>query len=118
MHVLIAEDDDFLRELLTDFLTELCHEVKSVRNGHELVRSALGGRPDLIITDLHMPDMNGRSMIAMLDMYPDLSGIPLIVISGATARELLDMEIPKTILILPKPFNFAMIIAELGRVVQ
>lgn len=116
MRVLVAEDDGLLRALLNDFLTELGHEVKSAVNGVELVKLALVERPDLIVTDLHMPEMNGGSMIAMLDMYPDLSGIPVIIISGATTGELAEMGIPKEIPVLPKPFDFARIIAALGRV--
>ncbi len=115
MHILIAEDDELLRALLTDFLSELAHEVKSAENGAELVKLALAGRPDLVITDLHMPEMAGGSMIAMLDMYPELAGIPLIIITGATAAELRDMGIPKEIPVLPKPFDFARIAAAVDR---
>ncbi|MDA8242734.1 MAG: response regulator [Elusimicrobia bacterium] len=116
MKILIAEDDEMLRALLADFLTELGHEVRSAANGAELVKFALEGRPDLVVTDLHMPEMKGNTMIAMLDMYPDLAGLPVIIISGATAYELADMGIPADIPVLPKPFDFARISAELAKV--
>ena len=115
MRILIAEDDELLRSLLADFLSELGHEVKSAGNGVELVKQALAARPDLVMTDLHMPEMAGNSMIAMLDMYPDLAGIPVIIITGSTSAELLDMGIPDGIPVLPKPFNFARIVAEVER---
>ena len=116
MKILIAEDDDLLRTLLADFLTELGHDASSAANGVELVKMAMTERPDLVITDLHMPEMAGDSMIAMLDMYPGLSGVPVIIISGATASELVDMGIDRSIPVLPKPFNFALIARELARV--
>lgn len=116
MRILIAEDDEFLRALLADFLSELGHEVKSAENGAELFKLASAVRPDLVITDLHMPEMAGNSMIAMLDMYPDLAGTPVIIITGATSAELQDMGIPKAIPVLPKPFDFARIVAEVERV--
>ena len=116
MKILIAEDDEGLRALLFEFLSELGHAVESAENGLELVRLALAGRPDLIVTDLHMPEMAGNSMIAMLDMYPDLTGVPVIIITGATQAELADMGIPREIPILSKPFNFEKISAEVGRV--
>lgn len=116
MRILIAEDDEMLRTLLADYLTELGHSVKSAANGRELVMFALAERPDLVVTDLHMPEMAGNSMIAMLDMYPDLSGLPVIIISGATTSELADMGIPKEIPILPKPFDFAKIALAVERV--
>lgn len=116
MFILVAEDDEALRGLLTDFLEGLGHAVKSVENGVELVRIALTERPGLVVTDLHMPEMAGNSMIAMLDMYPDLSGIPVIIITGATRQELAEMGIPREIPVLSKPFDFARITAEIGRV--
>lgn len=116
MKILTAEDDELLRTLLADFLSELGHEVNSAENGAELVKLALGERPDLVVTDLHMPEMAGNSMIAMMDMYPDLAGIPMLIISGATAGELADMGIPREIPVLPKPFDFARITLELDKI--
>lgn len=116
MNILIAEDDLMLRSLLEDYLTELGHKVRSAENGAELVMLALSERPDMVFTDLHMPEMAGNSMIAMLDMYPDLSGIPVIVITGATKVELADMGIPREIPVLPKPFDFARITMEVEKI--
>jgi len=116
MRILIAEDDEMLNALLADYLTELGHSVKSAANGKELLLLALTERPDLVVTDLHMPEMAGHSMIAMLDMYPGLSGLPVIIISGATAAEMADMGIPKEIPVLPKPFDFAKIALAVERV--
>ena len=116
MITLIAEDDAGLRLLLTEFLEDLGHTVKSAENGAELVEIALKERPDLVMTDLHMPKMTGASMISMLDMYPDLSGIPVIVITGATDGELADMGIPKEIPVLSKPFDFDKIEAEIKKI--
>ena len=116
MRIFVAEDDEALSFLLADFLEGMGHSVKSAGNGAELAEMALSERPDLVITDLHMPGMPGNSMIAMLDMYPELSGIPVIIISGATPGELLDMGIPKEIPVLPKPFDFGRIGMELERV--
>jgi CheY-like chemotaxis protein len=118
VRILIAEDDELLRALLSEFVSGLGHEVESAGNGKELVRLALEARPDLVITDLHMPEMCGSSMIAMMDMYRDLAGLPVIVISGASKVELADMGIPVEIPILPKPFDFARITEELQRVTR
>ncbi|MFA6434441.1 MAG: response regulator [Elusimicrobiales bacterium] len=115
MLTLIAEDDEGLRLLLAEFFEGLGHTVKSAENGVELVKLALSDRPDLIVTDLHMPQMTGDSMIAMVDMYPDLSGIPVLVITGATEGELADMGIPKEIPVLAKPFDFVKIAVEVEK---
>lgn len=118
MRILIAEDDPLLRALLEDFISELGHCVESAANGMELVKMAFAARPDLIVTDLCMPEMSGDSMIAMLDMYPDLAGIPVVVISGLPAAGRADMGLPSDIPVLGKPYNFAEIALQLERVEQ
>ncbi|MCX5792208.1 MAG: response regulator [Elusimicrobia bacterium] len=116
MRALIADDDELLRTMLEDLLAKLGHEVKSAGNGAELVRLALAERPDLVITDLHMPEMSGNSMLAMLGRFPDLSGIPVILITGAARDEFADMGIPEEIPVLFKPFNFAKLSAEIRKI--
>ena len=114
--ILVAEDEEGIRVLLTKFLEKLGHSIRSAENGAELVKMALVERPDLVITDLRMPQMAGNSMIAMLDMYTDLSGLPVIIITGVTPGEIADMGIPKEIPVLSKPFDFAKIAAEVEKV--
>lgn len=107
MDILLAEDDENSRLMLAGFLEALGHSPRCAANGMELVRLALEKRPDLLITDLHMPGMGGDSTLAMMDMYPDLSGIPVIVATGASRREIEDMGLPRDIVVLAKPFGMA-----------
>lgn len=116
MKILIAEDDDGVREMLVSCVSDMGHEVAAAENGQELVRLALEGRPDLVITDMHMPEMTGDSMIAMIDMYPPLAGVPVIMVTGATPMELADAGIPKEIPILAKPVDFDKLAAEIEKV--
>jgi CheY-like chemotaxis protein len=116
VNILIAEDDTLVREMLDAFLSDQGHTVRSVENGTELVKLALNEKPDLIVTDLHMPEMTGDSMVAMLDMYPPLSGIPVIMVTGATRGELAEVGIPKEIPILTKPVDFDKLTAEIAKI--
>ena len=116
MKILIAEDDTMMREMLTSFLSDLGHDVRAAENGAELVKLALDDRPEVIVTDLHMPEMAGNSMVAMLDMYPPLSGIPVVMVTGATSRELADAGIPAEIPVLPKPVDFDRLTGELDKI--
>lgn len=118
MKILLAEDDEPVREMLTAFLTDLGHEIVSVENGQELIKLALDNRPDLVVTDMHMPEMMGDSMIAMIDMYPPLAGIPVIVVTGATKMELEDFGIPAEIPVLSKPVDFDKLSAEVEKVAK
>ena len=118
MKILIAEDDTLVREMLDAFLTEQGHAVQSTENGAELVKLALNEKPDIIVTDMHMPEMTGNSMVAMLDMYAPLAGIPVIMVTGATKGELADAGIPKEIPILSKPVDFDALTAEINRIAE
>jgi CheY-like chemotaxis protein len=114
--IIIAEDDTLVREMLDGFLTEQGHSVQSTENGSELVKLALTDKPDLIVTDMHMPEMTGNSMVAMLDMYAPLAGIPVIMVTGATKGELADAGIPVEIPVLAKPVDFDKLTAEVNKV--
>ena len=105
-----------MREMLASFLSDLGHEVRPVENGAELVRLALGDKPDIIVTDLHMPEMTGNSMVAMLDMYPPLSGIPVIMVTGATSSELALAGVPVEIPVLSKPVDFDKLTGEIDKI--
>ena len=118
MRTLIADDDVFVRALLTEFLSELGHEVRSAEDGLELVELALAERPDLVITDLYMPGMAGGSVIAMLDMYPDLAGVPVIVVTGAAPDDLCSMGISRRIPILQKPVSFGQIAVAVAKIIK
>lgn len=116
MFAIVAEDDCFLRTLVEDFLSEMGHAVQGVPDGGRLVELALIRKPDLIITDLNMPGISGGTAIAMLDIHPALTGIPLIVVTGATPEELAECNLPAGIAVLRKPFNFGQLALEIERV--
>ena len=116
MHILIAEDDFMHNKLLTKFFEGLGHEVGSASDGLELVKMAMEKKPDLIVTDLHMPNMRGDTMIAMLENYPDLAGIPIIVVTGVTGQEVNEMGLAPNIPLFYKPVDFAKFSQELERI--
>jgi len=116
MKILVAEDDELLRNLLISFLNEAGHSVQGASDGMELVKLALENKPDLIFTDLNMPNMSGDTMIAMIESHSELSSLPIIVISGAPEKEIKDMALSKDIIVLSKPFDFEKISAELKKI--
>ena len=78
--VLVIEDDDQIRIILREVLEEEGYDVVEARDGREGVRSYLESSPDLVITDMVMPQKDGIQTIA------DLQGISpevkIIAISG------------------------------------
>lgn len=62
LRVLIAEDDSVIAVMLQSYVTELGHVVVGeARHGREAVEMAVALRPDLILMDIRMPDMDGIS---------------------------------------------------------
>lgn len=65
-HVLLAEDQRELRMLIVMMLKKLGLQVTAVENGKQLVEQALQYEFDLILSDIHMPEMGGQEAIARL----------------------------------------------------
>jgi DNA-binding response OmpR family regulator len=79
-HILVIEDDEEMRSLLADFLTEEGYEADAVEKGIFALKKVLVKRFDLIITDIRMPTFSG------LDILPELKrhqpNVPVIVITA------------------------------------
>lgn len=79
--ILIVEDDPGIRGALIRGLTERGHAVDSAPTAMAGLEHAVGKRPDLVVLDLGLPDMDGTTMLRMLR---GASTVPVIV---ATARD-------------------------------
>ncbi|HEX4945887.1 MAG TPA: response regulator [Blastocatellia bacterium] len=79
--VLVAEDNDDQRELYTLFLELNGFEVKAVANGKEALQALENNCPDVILTDIAMPEMTGLELIERVRSHQKLSQIPIIVIT-------------------------------------
>jgi CheY-like chemotaxis protein len=81
--ILIVEDDSDLREALGEVLRDEGYTVEMAADGREaLDRLRRQSRPSLILLDLTMPVMNGWQFRAEQRQDPDLSGIPVVVLSA------------------------------------
>lgn len=79
--LLLVEDDATIRTSLTRALSERGHAVASAPTAMSGLRQATTDRPDLVVLDLGLPDVDGAEMLRMLRA---VSGVPVIV---ATARD-------------------------------
>jgi DNA-binding response OmpR family regulator len=80
--ILIVEDDRETREFITIMLELRDYEVIIAKNGLEGIVKACVDRPDLVMTDLGMPGVNGIDMIKQLRSRSECAGIPILVITG------------------------------------
>jgi two-component system KDP operon response regulator KdpE len=79
--LLVVEDDERIRSALIRALRERGHAVSSAATALEGLRQAVDERPDLVVLDLGLPDLDGRELLRMLRA---VSSVPVIV---ATARD-------------------------------
>ncbi|MCW2598468.1 MAG: two component transcriptional regulator, winged helix family [Frankiales bacterium] len=79
--LLLIEDDPGIRTALVRALSERGHGVRTAATGMAGLQEAVDGRPDLVVLDLGLPDMDGCTLLAMLRA---VSEVPVIV---ATARD-------------------------------
>lgn len=82
--MLVVEDDPEAAELVETILVREGCEVLHSRDGADALELARElPQPDLILLDLELPIMDGRALLESLRSDPSISGIPVVVISGA-----------------------------------
>ncbi len=80
-NILIVDDDDSIRSLLQQELGDAGYSIEEASNGKEALEKVRINRPDLIILDIMMPEMNGFDVAAILKNDPNTMDIPIIVLS-------------------------------------
>ena len=68
--ILVVDDDANIRELLTQEFTEAGYQVSVAANGREAIAEVRRERPDLVVLDVMMPEMNGFDVAAVLKNDP------------------------------------------------
>lgn len=82
LHVLITDDVPANRSMLMAFLGGLGFEYSVACNGQEMLEQLQRKRPDLVISDVTMPVMDGLEATRKMRAYPESSGIPVIIVSA------------------------------------
>jgi DNA-binding NtrC family response regulator len=78
--MLIVEDGDDIREIMETTFRKICHTARTAVDGQDGLNQFKEKRPDIIISDIRMPIMNGNVMINTIkDIDPT---IPIIVVTG------------------------------------
>jgi CheY-like chemotaxis protein len=83
--VLVVDDVLESRAVLVELLEPLGFQVAEAENGAAALTMARAARPDLIVTDLAMPEVGGRELTRRLRENTDLASVPIIVISATNS---------------------------------
>lgn len=86
--ILAVDDTRALLGLLVDCLEKGGHEVVTAKDGREALDKLREHRPDLVITDLNMPRMNGLEFIEAARREPEGRSLPMLLLTTETAQEL------------------------------
>jgi len=112
--ILVIDDDDEIRQVLAMVLDEAGFRVVTAANGREALERLRGDpRPDVILLDLMMPEMDGYQFRAEQQRHPALRAIPtLIVIAGTVTPR---VEALGAEAILPKPVSLRRLVDTIRR---
>ena len=86
--VLIVDDDQELVELMVDvFARDGRFEIKTANNGFDAGMLVKEFRPDLVVLDVMLPDINGREVCQRVRLDPTMETVKIICISGMIERD-------------------------------
>jgi CheY-like chemotaxis protein len=109
-HILVVEDDVQFRQMLLDMLQQDGHQLASAGDGAQAIKLLATWRPDVIITDILMPGMDGVELIMALTRQDDAT--PMIAMSGGRRSITAEFNLDSAALLgvkatLAKPFSRA-----------
>ena len=118
--VLVIDDDEMTRTLVTRMLTGEGHQVEEAVDGAEGLRLFGKRPPDVVLTDINMPGLDGHEVIAAIRVLH--TDVPIIAISGggAIAKDelLLKASALGAVEIIMKPFEFRQLVGAVERALE
>jgi len=118
--ILVVDDDEVVLKLIAELLTFDGHEVITAKTGKECLSLTREKRPDAMLLDVVLPDMNGIDVCRLIKEDPDLVGTLVILISGV---ETSDASQAKGLKLgadgyIVKPFKKQVLLAYIGAMVR
>ena len=114
--ILIVEDEESLLKLESILLTSKGYDVRGVANGQEALDAVAEEKPDLILLDIMLPEIDGFEVCQRIKDDPDTTDIPIIMLTAKKSRE--DMARGEKVgadWYITKPFKSVMVIETIQR---
>jgi CheY-like chemotaxis protein len=111
--ILVVEDSDEIRDLLSLVLEAEGYSVVSLQDGREVIETAKTLKPVLVTLDLALPGKDGWAIARELQDDPETSEIPILVISAYTR----DLDAPlrrRVARVISKPFYITQVVSEVA----
>ena len=117
--ILIADDEIFMIRLLELTFKKGGYEIVSCRDGREALATAATARPQLIVLDVMMPDLDGLGALRQLKENLTTKDIPVVVLSGkGHALTKVEAELAGAALFLTKPFSPNQLLGEVRKILE
>ncbi len=115
--VLVIEDDNDIRKLITEALTDVGLDVVAAIDARQALRTALARKPAVVVLDIGLPDHDGTQFVARWrERRPDANDVPIVIVSGRSDRR----EIASLLgaaYVCGKPFEVDELVSEVERAV-
>lgn len=116
--ILVVDDEDAMREVVRDTLEEF-YIVVEAQNGQDALNRICHGKPDLVISDVLMPGMDGFSLLQEVKKEPACRNIPFILITAEESREMrLKILEAGADDYIPKPFDRKELLIRIGNLLK
>ena len=86
-HVLVADDDAWILRMVATVLEKRGYSVDTAVDGDDALKRALARAPDLLITDVMMPKMDGWSLVRQLRSHAELAMLPVIFLTALSSED-------------------------------
>lgn len=119
-HILCIEDEPEMIELIRIILGKKGFEVEGAIGGEEGLEKARAKKPDLILLDLMMPEMDGWEVYRQLKSDDELKDIPVIIVTARSQSidKILGLHIAKVDDYITKPFGPNELIESIKKVLK
>ena len=117
--ILAVDDEPALTELMQFHLVRAGHQVATAANGWEAIEAVKQCRPDIILLDLMLPDLDGFGVCEILRRDPLTATIPIIIVSAWASPDSRNLGLELGALdYLTKPFSPQDLVARVNRLTE
>ena len=117
--ILVADDESHILHVVSLKLKNAGYRVLTARDGQEALEMAQQEKPDLLITDYHMPELSGLELCSKLKEEPSTSSIPAIMLTARGYQlEPADTEKSGILCMLSKPFSPRQLLQTVNEVLE
>jgi two-component system, OmpR family, alkaline phosphatase synthesis response regulator PhoP len=112
--ILVVEDELLIAEVVAAVLGDEGYKTVVAGNGQEALECLELARPDLILSDIMMPVMDGRELCKRLHAHPQHNAIPVVLMSSAYSS--VNLDGCKHVAFLKKPFDIEDLVTTLSNI--